>query len=285
VKKNPVNPPALTVEDDGLFTPIVGDWAEEKYRLLWCYADLFATSMKKRWDARCYIDLFSGSGLAKIRGTNRIVQSSALLALQVTDPFDNYIFCDSDPRCISSLKERVARFNPASQCSFMNCNVNTSTAEIMANIPPHGRGRRVLSFCFVDPCKLKNIQFSVIRDLSSRYVDFLIHIPAMDPKRSESIHLRKNSAMISDYLGTSSWREARLKGDPAIPFDLFIAEALDVQMKSLNYIYGGISERIMVRSTEHNLPLYRLVFYSRNALGAKFWDDAKKYSTDQRSLF
>ncbi len=285
MQKKRISPLDLSVQDDGLFTPEVGDWAEEKYRLLWCYADLFATSMKKTWDERCYIDLFAGSGYARIRGTSRVVQSSSFLALQVADPFDCYIFCDSDPRCISSLETRVNRLKPAARCFFKNCDVNTSSADIISDLPPHGRDRKVLSFCFIDPCKLKDIKFSLIRDLSSRYVDFLIHIPAMDPIRSEFARLRKDSGVISDYLGTTSWRDARSKGDPTIPFDIFVAGALNSQMKALGYIYGGISESVMIRSTERNLPLYRLAFYSRHALGEKFWKSAKKYSNPQMSLF
>ncbi len=282
----PPNLPELGVADDGLFTPEVGDWAEEKYRLLWCYADLFAASMKNRWDERCYIDLFAGPGYARIRGTKRIVQSSSLLALQVTNPYDCYIFCDSDPRCTSSLQMRARRLRPEARCFFLNCDVNTSSAEIISLLPSHGRTHRVLSFCFIDPCKISDIKFStLVRDLSTRYVDFLIHVPAMDPKRTEHIHLQKDSEVISDYLGTTSWKEERKRGDPTIKFDLYIAQEIDKLMKSLRYVYGGISDSIMIRSTKRNLPLYRLVFYSRHPLGAKFWKEALKYSDPQMSLF
>ena len=79
-RKN-ISVPDITVSDDGLYTPEIGDWADKKYRLLWHYANLFATSMKKKWDKRVFIDLFSGSGYARIRGTTRVVQTSSLLAL------------------------------------------------------------------------------------------------------------------------------------------------------------------------------------------------------------
>jgi hypothetical protein len=49
-----------SLQDDGLVTPIVGVWAEEKYRLVECYARIFATAMKRKWDMRVYVDLFSG---------------------------------------------------------------------------------------------------------------------------------------------------------------------------------------------------------------------------------
>ena len=277
--------PDITVNDDGLYTPEVGDWADKKYRLLWHYANLFATSMKNKWDQRVFIDFFSGSGHARIRGTNRIVQTSSLLALQVVDPFDCYVFCDSDIECIDSLRQRVARINPKLLCYFENCNVNTSCAEIIGNLPLHGPSRKVLSFCFIDPFSLGDIKFETIKSLATRFVDFLVLIPAMDPIRNEGIYYSTNSTIVSDYFGIDSWRDGRPLGDPSVPFDYYVANRFDSQMKLLGYIYGGISETVMIRSTEKNLPLYRLGFYSRNRLGERFWKEAKKYSDPQLSLF
>jgi hypothetical protein len=54
----------LHVEDDGLECPPVGAWAEEKYRLVSLYDELFATGMKDKWDERVYIDLYAGAGFA-----------------------------------------------------------------------------------------------------------------------------------------------------------------------------------------------------------------------------
>jgi hypothetical protein len=36
------------IEDDGLICPEVGSWAEEKYRLLSLYDELFSTGMKDK---------------------------------------------------------------------------------------------------------------------------------------------------------------------------------------------------------------------------------------------
>ena len=71
------------LEDDGLLSPEIGAWAEYKYRLVWNYATMFATSMKDKWDARVYIDLFAGAGRAKIENTSQIVPASPLLALDI----------------------------------------------------------------------------------------------------------------------------------------------------------------------------------------------------------
>jgi len=47
------------LEDDGLITPEIGSWGEEKYRLVELYSTLFAKSMRKKWECLVYIDLFS----------------------------------------------------------------------------------------------------------------------------------------------------------------------------------------------------------------------------------
>jgi three-Cys-motif partner protein len=280
----PVGPLELGAEDDGLYIPEVGGWSEDKYQLLFRYADLFATSMKNKW-VRCYIDLFSGSGFSRVRDTGRVIISSPLLALQVKDTFDRYIFCDANPRCISSLEERAARLKPTADCIFLNCDVNESVERILSNMPPYGKARKVLSFCFVDPYGMADIKFDTIRGLAGRFIDFLINVPTMDPTRNETVYLSTESAVVSDYLGFPSWRDIRRDGDPRIPFEFFVATLLDRQMKSIGYEYGGISEDVMIRSTDRNLALYSLAFYSRRDLGGKFWGLAKKYSDPQLKLF
>ena len=93
--------------DDGLQTPKVGPWAEEKYSLVRLYNELFSTGMKKIWDKRVYIDLFSGPGRARIRGVEKIISSSPLIALGVKDTYDAYVFCDEQRENIESLRTRI----------------------------------------------------------------------------------------------------------------------------------------------------------------------------------
>jgi len=116
-------PPTLV--DDGLVTEEIGDWGQEKYRLLSLYAQMFAASMKNKWNCRVYIDLFSGSGRSRIKGTNRIVAGSPLVTLGVDPTFDKYIFCEKDPDKLSALKTRfrviiatrASTFNPEMRMS------------------------------------------------------------------------------------------------------------------------------------------------------------------------
>src|SRR5258708_37275432 len=92
--------PLRPLDDDGLPTPEIGAWGEEKYRHVQLYASLFAKSMRNKWDALVYLDLFAGSGRSKIRDTTRIVNASPLIVLGIAETFDKYIFCEIDKKNI-----------------------------------------------------------------------------------------------------------------------------------------------------------------------------------------
>lgn len=275
----------LRAEDDGLLMPPpVGSWAEEKYRHFWTYADVFSNSMKKSWHKRVYIDLFCAAGKARNRDTNRVLYSSPLLALKVNTPFDRYIFCDNNSECLAALRERVRSTHPEADVEYVSGDANTNTDGILAAMPPFGPDKRVLGFCFADPFRLQDLQFSTINALAARYMDFLIHIPAGETVRNEAIYRDPSCRIVDNFLGKKDWRGSWKAQRGGMRFDLFVSKLFCDQMRSLGY-RGGVDESVMVRSTEKNLPLYRLGFFSRSELGERFWKQTKIYSKDQLDLF
>lgn len=277
----------MTDTSDNYHTPEVGDWAEEKYRLLGCYASLFATSMKRKWDQRVYIDLFSGAGKARIRGTSRIVNASPLVALGIDDPFNRYIFCESNADYMKALKSRVTYSHLESDVRYVSGDANDNVGLILQEMPPYGTGASVLGFCFVDPFRARDLQFETIRQLSERYMDFLILIPTgMDFQRNEDIYLDESNTLVANFTGLQNWRERWISvAQSGKSFGSFIVEMYSEQMKTLGYHHGDLRDSVHIRSSEKNLALYRLVFFSRHKLGKKFWDEARKYTNRQRTLF
>jgi three-Cys-motif partner protein len=276
------------VVDDGLPTPPVGSWALQKYRLLDLYDTLFATGMKHLWDRRVYIDLFSGPGRAKIRGTERIVETSPLFALRVPDRFDKYIFCDREVKNISALRERVGREFPDINPSYVIGDCNAVVAEIVEKIPKASKGKSVLSFCFADPFGIDDLKFRTIQTLSvpSR-MDFLVLLALdMDANRFQSLYVKQTSSIIDEFLDDSSWRSKWAAAQSRrIDFRVFLAKAFASRMVSLGYRPAGLECMKEVRSDEKNLPLYHLAFFSKHPRGYQFWDQVVKYGTDQLSLF
>ena len=95
------------LEDDGLYTPTVKEHSRRKIRLHDYYVSLFSTGMKKKWPQRAYVGLYCGAGRARVVETGEIVDTTAMSAVQVRDPFTKYVFVDNDHRCVEALEARI----------------------------------------------------------------------------------------------------------------------------------------------------------------------------------
>jgi three-Cys-motif partner protein len=250
--------------------PEIGSWGEEKYRLVRNSAEMFATSMKDKWQCRVYIDLFSGAGRAKIKDTGKIVDESPLIALGIEDPFDRYIFCERDANNIEALFKRVKARYSSLDTHFVHGEANDSVDEILSVIPQHSSTHKVLGFCFVDPFKIDNLKFNTLKRLSAKYMDFLALIPTgMDARRNVSYYMRYNSKHIEEFTGRANWRDewpqAEIKGEN---FGLFVIKQFCISMADIGYKYITAEASVEIRSPEKNLPLYRLAFFSKHPSGA-----------------
>lgn len=272
-----------SLEDDGLITPVVGEWGEEKYQLVGCYAQVFARSMKNRWEQRICIDLYSGSGRARLKDSRRIVNASPLLALGITDPFDRYIFCDLDATNINALKSRVEREYPTRDVRYVQGDSNANVKQILSLIPPYSTDCRVLTFCFVDPFNIKNLKFETIKQLAAgkRSIDFLVLIPSgMDAQRNT----RHANSLYAEFLDNPSWRddwnreEQHRRG-----FGNFFVDQFGTAMKRIGFRWEGVPSTRIIKN-EKNSPIYHLAFFSRAPIAGRFWDDCKKYTRTQSKL-
>lgn len=280
--------PALT---DNLSTPVVGEWAEDKYRLVHLYAKLFTTSMRGKWSRLIYLDLFAGAGRSTVRGSGRILPGSPTLALSLDPPFDRYVFCEAKTDLLEALDQRVVRDFPGYAVDLVAGDVNEQVPTVRRLLPAPSSGEGTLTFCFVDPFSLKNLRFETLEGLCDRprrRIDFLVLIPTgYDATRNEWIYAEDDrSDVVERFLGNPDWREewsaAKTRG---VRFETFIVDAFGASMQRLDYIYNGIGETQLIRLPSNKAPLYRLALFSRHKLGAKFWREVRKYAPDQRSLF
>jgi three-Cys-motif partner protein len=271
-------------EDDGLYMPEVGPWSDVKYRLISNYAEMFSTSMRKKWDKRVYIDLFAGAGRATIKDTKEIVLTSSLLAMGVTHPFDRYVLCDSDAQCVDALRTRVADHYPNHDVVYLAGDCNDTVDEVLERVPRFSKNCRVLSFCVVDPYNVSNLKFETIKKLSQIYADFLVLIPShMDANREQTTYLDPKSTSISDFVGRPHWRDDH-RGYRR-QFGTFVVDQFGQSMKDLGFIYEGPGAEVLVKLPKKNVKLYYLAFFSKSKLGMKFWNEAQKYSDDQMGFF
>lgn len=153
------------VDDDGLASPEIGGWAEDKYRLIALYDALFSTGMTHKWEQRVYVDLYAGAGISRIEGTNTFLKGSPLIALTVPDPFDKYIFCEEDGALLGALKARVQRIAPQANVEYVEESCDSKVEEICGHIPRASATNKVLNLCMVDPFDF-GLKFSTLRRLS-----------------------------------------------------------------------------------------------------------------------
>jgi three-Cys-motif partner protein len=273
------------VVDDNLTTPEVGIWAIEKYLRVGMYDQLVATGMKGQFHERVYVDLYSGAGHSRIKGTTRVLPGSPILALSVTDKFDRYIFCDEQPQNIQDLKKRVAARFADRCCDYIIGDANERVRDIIEKLPPNKWPRhKVLTFCFVDPFSL-NIDFTTIEQLAAgRPIDFLILLAVeMDAKRNWfDVYLKPGHTRIEKLLGDPNWR-AKFPGRNS-DVARFILTEYAARMQSIGYKPPppGIDQYYQVRSARS--PLYYLGFFSKHERGYDYWRKVNKYSTTQPTL-
>jgi len=277
--------PFNSVFDDGLTTPEIGFWGVEKYRLISCYASMFAKSMSGRWDCIIYLDLFSGSGRARIKENGKIINSSSLLVLGQENKFSKYIFNDENADNCTALKQRIEKEYPDYDVNIFCEDANIGIDKIVAAIPAAKDGFKVLSFCLIDIFKMGNLKFSTLSKLSKRYMDFLVLIPSdMDANRNEKKYLNPLNRTIDEFLGDENWRNkwASSGNDPR-SFGQFIVDEFGNSMGKLGFNIPHLERTVGIKNSK-NRVIYRLALYSKSKLAEKFWNECVKYTNPQIRL-
>jgi len=275
----------VPVPDDGLVTNPIGPWAEEKYRYVGMYAEMFATGMKNKWPRRLYLDLFSGPGYSRVRDTGRVVLGSPMIALSLPDPFDAYVFSDESPEALDALRTRLARLDKQLPVTYIPGDANVAVARIV-KVVSATPSKGTLSFCFLDPYKL-NIHFQTVQRIAEgRAVDFLILLALyIDANRNIQWYVGDDNPTIDLFLGDRTWRPrwktAERAGDSIVKF---LANEYSARMGQIGYLTMTLEDMVKVRTHDKRLPLYYLAFFSKHAKGLEFWRAVRKYATDQLSL-
>ncbi len=274
-----------SLDSDGLIAPWIGSWSATKYALITYYAKIVSGGMKNLWQHLAYVDLYAGSGRAKIRVTGECVDTSALLALKTDPPFGSYIFCDLNPKKLEALKTRAANRFPNANAIFIQGDARTSCNEILQAIPQHKPGFKVLCFCVIDPFNTSNFSFEIIEQLGTKRMDFMVLIPSgMDIGRNIAYYSDEDNVTLDRFLGDTDWRQkwdtfqklGRKNAD-------FVVEQFCNRMVQLGY---QDSRQFLkpVHVTGTQKLLYHLAFFTKHPRGLDFWKKAMKGTNPQISF-
>lgn len=268
--------------NDGLLMRPAGLWAAEKLDYLHRYITVFETSMRNRWSLRNYIDLMSGPGKNRIRGTQQVLLGSPLLALTAEYPFTGYYFIDSDPANTSALSERC-KASPSHDYvhqSTGDCNVLVD--QVVKELKQ--TEYQSLNLAFLDPEGLELRWNTVAKLASIRKMDLIINYPQSGLNRMMvNVYQSPPDNAVDHFFGTREWRRIYAKylinrhsGLHRELIDLYKSQlhTLGYQEVRRGDEAGGYEP--LMRNTKRNAPLYRLIFASKSPLGEKFWHDITK---------
>lgn len=279
--------------DDGLPSREFGKWTIQKLEYLKKYIFQFETSMRsKPWRQRSYIDLFSGTGKFKLKNTNDIYLGSPLLALTTQHPFTHYYFVDYVEKNIDILRKRSSSL-PV-QKKFYIGDANEKVKMIVKELQSVNRKRipdkwTSLNLAFLDPDGLE-LEWRTVQTLAQiRKMDMVIHYSQSGLTRNFDLCYEEESETIIDrFFGDYEWRKIYKAWQYKASKKGLHRELMDYyqdKLKTLGYVDIDSPEPLM-KTSQTNAPLYRLIFASKHKLGHKFWKQGTLVDMDgQGKLF
>ncbi|MCC6651529.1 MAG: three-Cys-motif partner protein TcmP [Candidatus Eisenbacteria bacterium] len=262
---------------DGLPVQCVGIWATDKHHYLRQYIGA-TRSVRKKFlgpgkGGAAFIDIFAGPGMVRVRDTGDIHPGSPLIALQHREaPFSKLVFADREPANVAALQARTA--SDAARVKIIPGDSNANIDKIASQIPEYG-----LNIALVDPFALSALKFRTLERLGRLpRMDLIIHFPTGDIKRN--VKQNENTRQwLTEALGTDSWMTTFTSmKDIGRLIELF-----KEQLSSLGY--GSMSVPSEPIKNNKNLPLYYLVYASKNPRGDAIWKSiTKNKPTGQRGM-
>lgn len=131
---------------------------------------------KNNYDGAVYIDLFSGSGLVKLRETGDIIAGSPLCALSHPDMNFDYAVCvEKDKKKSQVLEQRLDKILPKEKFNVIQGDCNAVISNVVNNIK--SKFSNPIVFTFVDPEGME-IKMKTLKFLSDSFPaqDFMINV-------------------------------------------------------------------------------------------------------------
>jgi three-Cys-motif partner protein len=185
-------------------------WACHK---LECFADYIEAYTAALGNGHyCYLELYASGGKCLCRGTDCVIEDSALRALATKRKFDNYIFVSRDPQDAESLKQLTAPGDANVKIITGNC-VNEKVLRQAFDLIP----RSASGFALIDPPGYRQLRWSTIRKLATHgkdwkghKIELLILFP-LEMALLRNLTRSDCQLSITRLYGNRDWQEISLK--------------------------------------------------------------------------
>jgi len=276
-----------------------GSWTELKLSALKSYLEayrlIFTQNTQARYFKTIYVDAFAGTGERKVSSIadaepdlflddelpelDEYRKGSARIALELTTPFDQYIFVDKNKKHADHLRKTIQREYPALQS---RCLVwQGDGPEIIRELCLYQKWDKQRAVVFLDPYGM-NVEWNLLRLIAETNA---IDLWFLFPLGTGTNRLLKRDAMPSQafgakltrLFGTDDWKTAFYTESPqAGLFDdnpEFVKDTSFEQIgtfftERLKTIFAGVAPTTKALLNSKNNPMYLLCFAAGNLKGA-----------------
>lgn len=255
----------------------IGEWSEAKLDIIRKYGHAYSTIMsnpKQSYIHHAYIDAFAGSGTHISRSTGEFISGSPVNALNVSPPFEEYVFIDKNPDTVKALHEVV---DGRPNAKVYEGDSNDLLLDTVYPTMTFERYRRAL--CLLDPYGL-DLHWEVIETAGRmNTIEIFLNFPIMDMNRNVLLSdaSRMDAGQMSRmdaFWGDNSWRpimyaqQENLFGTEEVKIGTNddIAAAFRLRLKE-KAKFAYVPEPVVMRNSR-NAMLYYLFFASSKAVAA-----------------
>jgi three-Cys-motif partner protein len=282
---------------------LVGSWAKDKLECLRKYLSAYTKIMKKRTWCRGYhyIDAFAGPGSHKVRTADdnvgsaqrallevaefgaeqkeqqRFLAGSPRVALDIDNPFTNYVFVEKSPERVKSLKKLVDEYLDRRTIHIRERDCSEYLQEMVAKNPEFWKSNRAV--VFLDPFGMQ-VGWPTIEALAStKAIEIFLNLPVgmaiqrllrTRPEKYSEPERRK----LDDYFGSPKWFDALYKKSAPPLFGEGALEKVKAPGKALLKwyrerlagIFAHVSNASLIRNTKRG-HLYYLMLASPDKTG------------------
>ena len=141
-----------------------------------------------------------------------------------------------------------------------------------------------LNLAFLDPEGLELEWKTIERLAQMKRMDLIIHYSQNGLTRNlDKSYATTKDTVVDAFFGDRNWRDvykSALSKRESIGVHRALIDYYKSKLSSLGYVVINDSEEIahepLIRNTQRNAPLYRLLFASKHPLGNKIWNEVTK---------
>ncbi len=275
--------PAIPLVEDGFSIEAANSQTKKKNQLIRHFIKVYTGTMKRKFNYLVFVDLFSGSGIKKLK-ENEILSGSPALSLENKGAFSKYIFCEKDKQLYDALKIRTNKYCKDENVALFNDEPNSLVEKLSYYIPESSRNYNVSTLCLVDMLSM-DIEFETIKLLSELGVNFLLLFGLSWTSKSQfesSLDIEREQ--INSFLGVPwSVYEKRVNVTSNESFFRNIVKIYHQNLRSLGYISQGSFHKI--ENSEFDIDIFFSGYYSHTTNTRKIHSEVVKSITPQVSLF